>query len=917
VTPTVTCVVTAYDDATYVRTAIDSALHQRGLRDGSLEVIAVDDGSTDGTRELLAGYGDAITVLDQDREGPTAALYRALEHAHGEYLALLDADDEWLPDKLARQLDVFARRPEVALVYGDMRVVDGDGRVLQPSNFAWTAQTPAVGRVLGTFLGRNLATTSTVVLRTDLARSLPQAPAWAWCRDWWLAAHVAVDHELDCVLEPVTNYRMHGANLSAISNGVDDKALRLWHRDLRLRRHFLRRLDLGAVALDDLRDAQARMAHFARRVAEGRGEPLTAVVPVDAADRDEARAARAQATDLLDADPVAAARLAARAWAADPFDSRAEELGRRAGDLAVVAGRRTARVSAVSRAQDARVRELRALRDELAAARGDEAAADVLDRLARLRRALATLVDAGEARGHLLPIGEDDRRRQLDRVAAADGAQPAAAAVLLAAALAIDPGDDHADLRLRDAVAALQGRPPRSPDLAGRKVAERQPLAALDGAKSFVGLAFADELVADPTLLAAWAQAFDGDDDATLAIYAPDGDAAAVEAALVAALTQAGLALDDDRDMAAIVAPATPDLEAAIARGVGAICSRSRGPRCFGGLPSADEPAALRALAAARWSYDGLGRPISVAIKICPQRWHHAERWGDLHFARAIADELERRGHRALIQVVEEWDDAEGRACDVALHLRGLFPYVPHPGQLNVLWTISHPELVTAAECDRYDLVFTASARHPEILGPHTATPIAVLEQATDPVVFFPEAADEHVQPLVFVGNSRGVHRPVVRDAMAAGLRPRIWGAGWAPFVDGALVAGEYVANHELRRVYSSAGAVLNDHWDDMRAQGFISNRVYDVLASGGVLISDDFPELRAGFGDALLTYSTADELRAHVERLNADPAARAALAGRGRELVLERHTFAHRVDTLLGAVARHGVTPVRQYARS
>jgi hypothetical protein len=784
---------------------------------------------------------------------------------------------------------------------------------------------PAVGRVLGTFLGRNLATTSTVVVRTDLVRALPVAPSWAWCRDWWLAAHVAVDHELDCVMEPVVNYRMHGGNLSAIDAGADEKALRLWHRDLRLRRHYLRRLDLTGVAVDDLRDAQARMAHFARRIAEGRGEPLARMLEVDAGDRAEARAARAEAMELLESDPAAAVRAAVRAQAADPFDDGAEALCTRAADAVAATGAPTARRPVASRAQAARVAELLALRAELAAAATPLTPADALARLRTLRALRASLLDAGVPGAELAPLGEAERARQLDLVAGALDAAGrrdfAAAAVALAAALALDPSDDHADLRLRDALAALDGRPPRAPDPEGRRIVERPPLAALDGARSFVGLAFADELVADPALLAEWAQAFDGDDDATLAIYAPDGDAAAVQAALAGALTAAGLSLDDERDMAAIVAPATPELEAAIARNVGAVVSRVRGPRCFGGLPFADASEELRGLAERRWSYDGLGRAVSVAIKVCPQRWHHAERWGDLHFARAVADELERRGHRAVIQVVEEWDDADGRDCDVALHLRGLFPYVPRPGQLNVLWTISHPELVSAAECDRYDLVFTASHRHPEILGPHTATPIAVLEQATDPIVFFPDSAAPPGVPaaphdVVFVGNSRSVHRPVVRDAIAAGLRPTIWGAGWGPFVDPSLVAGEHVANDELRRVYSSAGAVLNDHWDDMRAQGFISNRVYDVLACGGLLISDDFPELRASLGEALLTYASPDDLREHVDRLAAEPAARAKIASRGRELVLERHTFAHRVDTLLSVVGRN-IAPVRQYARS
>ncbi len=906
--PLVTCIVTAFNQADFVRAAVDSALGQRGLPAGAVELIAVDDGSTDGTADILAGYGDALTLVRQVGEGPTVAMYKALAHARGRFIAMLDADDAWLSDKLARQLDVLERRPEVGLVYGEMEVIDGAGRVQQPSYFDSIGQRPAVGRVLGTFLERNLATTSSVMLRADVAHALPQAPSWAWCRDWWLAAHAAVDHELDCVAEPVTRYRLHGTNVSVLEGPRQhEKAMALWHRDLRVRRHLMRHLDLASAAVAELAGGRAEMARFANRVAQGRQQQLADIIEVDDADRAEADAARDEAAALLTSDPARAAQLGTRAWACDPFDRRTDELLTEARRLLLAAGTPIERRPPRSAAQADRVRALRAQRSALAATDAGTPPGEAFQALRSLRRNLAILEGTGTTRQELLAVEEADRDRAVRLVAlaldAADGGDHADAIVRLSAALALDPDDAHALARLDDSLAAIQARPQRRHPEA-RAAWQRPPLAALDGARTFVGLALAEELVADPGLLAAWAEAFTGDDDATLAIYAPDGDLRAVHGALTAALERAGLGADDERDLAAIVTPATAELEAALARSVHAVCSRQPGPRGFGGLPATADPEALRALAARRLEHDGFGRPLSVAIKICPPSWDGAERWGDLHFARAIADDLERRGHRPLIQVVEEWDDADGRICDVALHLRGLYPYVPRQGQLSLLWTISHPELVTAAECDRFDAVFSASPRHAAVVSERTRVPVRVLEQATDPSVFFPEADAAHDHPLLFVGNTRGVHRRIVRDAVATGLRPRIWGNGWAPFVDGSLVAGEYLPNDQVRRAYSSAGVVLNDHWDDMREQGFVSNRVYDVLASGGVLVSDNLAELRAAFGDTVATYETPDELAAHVERLLADPAARERMAARGRELVLERHTFARRVDALLSVIS-------------
>ena len=217
VEPLVSCVICAYDYGAYVETAVRSALEQEGLPGGAdaLEVIVVDDGSTDATPQILAAFGERITVLTQQNEGPAVATNRAIAHAHGRYISLLDADDVWLPDKLARQLAILEANPDVGLVHGDMEVIDGAGAVTRPSKFDWYGELPVVGRALGRLLSQNEATTSSITLRAELAKAIPPAPAWAWCRDWWLAAHVAAAHEVDALRAPVAQYRIHGDNVSA------------------------------------------------------------------------------------------------------------------------------------------------------------------------------------------------------------------------------------------------------------------------------------------------------------------------------------------------------------------------------------------------------------------------------------------------------------------------------------------------------------------------------------------------------------------------------------------------------------------------------------------------------------------------------------------------------------------------------
>jgi spore maturation protein CgeB len=106
--------------------------------------------------------------------------------------------------------------------------------------------------------------------------------------------------------------------------------------------------------------------------------------------------------------------------------------------------------------------------------------------------------------------------------------------------------------------------------------------------------------------------------------------------------------------------------------------------------------------------------------------------------------------------------------------------------------------------------------------------------------------------------------------------------------------------------VYSSVGVLLNDHWQTMRDWGFVSNRLFDALACGTPVISDDLLELDELFGGAVVEYHDAGELRELVEAALADPVAARDRAARGRDLVREHHTFEHRARELLDALRRH-----------
>jgi O-antigen biosynthesis protein len=294
---------------------------------------------------------------------------------------------------------------------------------------------------------------------------------------------------------------------------------------------------------------------------------------------------------------------------------------------------------------------------------------------------------------------------------------------------------------------------------------------------------------------------------------------------------------------------------------------------------------------------------ISFCLKIGAPDRGVASTWGDLHFAESLARELRRRGHRTLVQTLDEWEDEAGLSYDVVLHLKGLSRFHPKPGQFNVLWSISHPAGLMGEECDGYDLVAVASPLFAEQLRQRTATPVVVLEQATDPWVMRPDPTPELAHELVYVANSRNVLRPIARDLLPTKRDLAIWGTRWEGLIDTAQLVAEHLPNEELHRVYSSAGIVLNDHWDDMREHGYISNRIYDALACGALVLSDDVPGLVERFGDAVVVYRSAAELHELIDRLLADPAELRRRRELGRAAVLAGHTFAHRIDELLAVV--------------
>ena len=306
------------------------------------------------------------------------------------------------------------------------------------------------------------------------------------------------------------------------------------------------------------------------------------------------------------------------------------------------------------------------------------------------------------------------------------------------------------------------------------------------------------------------------------------------------------------------------------------------------------------------------GRPsLRWAIKTAAPAGPTSLRWGDIHFARSLGDALERLGQRVVIDHRPAAARDDHGLDDVVLVLRGLLAVPAEtlpPAAVSMLWVISHPDLVTESEVVGYDRVFSAGPAWGQRLSKRAGRPVEPLLQATDTRIFFPgpvSGEDGDREEVLFVGSSRGVYRPVVRHLLEAGFEVGIHGNGWDEFVAPRFWRSRLVANADLPRHYRTAGVVLNDHWADMRVQGFYSNRLFDAAACGARVVSDHVDGVEELFGGLVRSWRTPEELVDLVRRAGEifpDDATRARL---GRS-VGEEHSFDHRARVLLDTALCH-----------
>lgn len=210
----VSVIIPAYNRAAVLPRAIKSVL---GQTFSDYEIVVVDDASKDNTSEVLKGFTDEriVYIRHASNKGGAAARNTGIERSRGEWVAFLDSDDAWLPEKLAQQIELLTKsESNVGVVYTGLKVVyETSGE---------TENIPGVhrGKFLKELLISNcVRTLSSILVRRSFLNAIGGFdPDLRSCQDWDLYIRLMKQCSFECVVQPLTVYYVNKQDPSRISN---------------------------------------------------------------------------------------------------------------------------------------------------------------------------------------------------------------------------------------------------------------------------------------------------------------------------------------------------------------------------------------------------------------------------------------------------------------------------------------------------------------------------------------------------------------------------------------------------------------------------------------------------------------------------------------------------------------------------
>jgi len=227
--PRVSILLTCYNHMAYLPACVDS-IRAQSFQD--FEVIALDDGSTDGSREWLSSQSDLRLIFNETNLGTYGTLNVGLSAASGEFIAVLNDDDLWGPEKLARQVAAMDSDSKVGFVHTGGWFIDGAGdRIADPEPLGFPFPRTGDGDLLPDLIDHNQMITSSLLVRAEaFDKCGPFDPGFYGCGDWQMWLRIAEHYDGRYIDAPLVFYRVHGANafLNTEKMNDDSRRIREW-----------------------------------------------------------------------------------------------------------------------------------------------------------------------------------------------------------------------------------------------------------------------------------------------------------------------------------------------------------------------------------------------------------------------------------------------------------------------------------------------------------------------------------------------------------------------------------------------------------------------------------------------------------------------------------------------------------------
>ncbi len=243
--PLISVIIPTWNRESFIRTALDSVFAQT-YPEVRLEIIVVDDGSTDGTREILKGYGERIHCILQGNKGIASARNTGVSRSRGDIVTFLDSDDVFVPGRLDKVAQAFGKNPDSGMVFHPVEFIDKDGLTLcrnfndafgySGAHDGWIGEQVFSGRI---FCGGS----SFAFRRSVIDKICPIPEDIRIGVDYYITAVAACCAPASYIPEALGKYRSHAGNITMHEVKNDRGQLALLNREFaNMRQHALEKI---------------------------------------------------------------------------------------------------------------------------------------------------------------------------------------------------------------------------------------------------------------------------------------------------------------------------------------------------------------------------------------------------------------------------------------------------------------------------------------------------------------------------------------------------------------------------------------------------------------------------------------------------------------------------------------------------